>query len=299
MVTRIQRMKSPKRMSDVILGIAVYGFTGLTMLLILIPLIHIVSVSISDGVAVQRGEVFLLPEGFSLESYEIIFDNDDLWRSYLNTIIYTVVGTVINLILTVLCAYPLSRNQFQGKKFFTIMVVITMFFSGGMIPSYLVVHHLGLLNTIWAIVLPVGINTWNMIVMRTFFQSLPNALMESAYIDGAGEWRTLYSIVIPLSKPILATIIMFYAVGHWNSFFSAILYLSEKVLYPVQVVLRNIVISGEVTDQLAQMQSSDQLILAKSIKYAVMVVVMAPIICIYPFVQKHFVRGVMIGSLKG
>ena len=288
-----------KSYEDIVLDIIVYCFTGAVLLLVLIPIIHVASISVSDGMAVQKGEVVLFPKGFSLEAYKIIFGNKDLWNSYLNTIIYTVLGTLINLVMTTLCAYPLSRTHFQGRNFFTIMVVITMFFSGGMIPSYLVVYNLKMINTIWAIVLPGAISTWNMIVMRTFFQSLPNELMESANIDGAGEWRVLVSVVLPLSKPIIATIVMFYTVGHWNSFFSAILYLSEKSRYPVQVILRNIVIAGEVTDQLAQMQSSSQLVLAKTVKYAVMVVVMAPIICIYPFVQKHFVRGVMIGSLKG
>lgn len=277
-----------------------YLFMVLIMFITLYPFYYILIVSISDGKAIMNGLVKFWPIGLNLKSYEIIFQDPMIITSYINTIIYTLVGTLINLLFTILCAYPLSRKNFSGRRFFTKMIIITMLVSGGLIPTYLVVDSLGLVNKIWALVLPGAISTWNMIVMRTFFEGIPDSILESAYIDGANELGTLIKIVLPLSMPIIATMLLFYAVGHWNSFFSALIYLNEKKKYPIQIILRNIVISGDMSQQTNQMGASvDFLAIDTNIKYAVIMVATLPILLIYPFVQKHFVKGVMIGSLKG
>lgn len=277
-----------------------YLFMVLIMFITLYPFYYILIVSISDGKAIMNGLVKFWPIGLNLKSYEIIFQDPMIITSYINTIIYTLVGTLINLLFTILCAYPLSRKNFSGRRFFTKMIIITMLVSGGLIPTYLVVDSLGLVNKIWALVLPGAISTWNMIVMRTFFEGIPDSILESAYIDGANEMGTLIKIVLPLSMPIIATMLLFYAVGHWNSFFSALIYLNEKKKYPIQIILRNIVISGDMSQQTNQMGASvDFLAIDTNIKYAVIMVATLPILLIYPFVQKHFVKGVMIGSLKG
>ncbi len=274
-------------------------FMVLLAVVTLFPVWHVLCVSISNGMSVQRGEVLALPVKITFEAYSRIFADSSIIRSYGNTIYYTVLGTAINMVMTVLCAYPLSRKDLFGKRWFNLMVVIPMFISGGLIPNFMLVNALGLIDTVWALVLPGAISTWNMIVTRTFFQGLPDALMESARIDGAGEWRTLWQIVIPLSTPIIATMTMFYAVGHWNSYFSAVIYMNQKANYPVQVILRNIVIANATDEYTAESANSSMEVISATIKYAVVMVVIAPIMCIYPFAQKYFVKGMMVGSLKG
>lgn len=271
----------------------------LLSLAVLFPIWHVLVVSFSDGIAVQSGQVVFWPKGFTVASYAQIFKEKSLLNAYGNTLKYTLVGTAINMAMTILCAYPMSKRELFGKGFFTVLMVIPMFVGGGMIPTYLLIDSLGLIDTMWAIVLPGAISTYNMIVMRTFFQTIPTALEESAKIEGAGEWRVLLSVVLPLSTPILATMIMFYSVGHWNSYFSAILYLNRKEYYPVQVILRNIVIANETQNYIAETASSSMEFISTTIKYAVVVVVIAPILCIYPFVQKYFVKGMMVGAIKG
>ena len=265
------------------------------------PLYYIAIVSISDGTAVNRGEVKLLPVDVTFEAYATVLKNPDIWRAYGNTLLYTVVGTAINLIMTALCAYPLSRKDFFGRPLFTFFVALTMFLSGGMIPLYLVVQRLNLIDKMWAVVLPGAINTFNMIIMRTFFQQIPVSLHESAYIDGANDLQILRKIVIPLSKPIMATMTLFYAVQHWNSFFSALIYLNSKAKYPVQIMLRNIVVASEFADQQGDIGSvaSGFHVVAQNYKYAVIMITVLPIIAVYPFLQKHFAKGVMIGAIKG
>ncbi|MCU6711459.1 carbohydrate ABC transporter permease [Paenibacillus sp. J5C_2022] len=263
------------------------------------PLYYIFIVSISDGYAVMKGSVHFWPTGVNLDTYRLILADPFVVRAYLNTIIYTLVGTIVNLSCTVLCAYPLSRKEFFGRGFFTVMIVVTMFFSGGLIPSYLLVQKLGMVNTMWALIIPGAISAWNMIIMRTFFQGIPNELFESAHMDGAGELRVLARILLPLSAPIIATISMFYAVGHWNSFFPALIYLNEKVKYPLQVMLRNMVIEGDMTTQTQELGGAYAYVTATNIKFAVIIIVILPIVMVYPFIQKYFIKGVMIGSLKG
>ncbi|WP_313638264.1 carbohydrate ABC transporter permease [Paenibacillus sp.] len=263
------------------------------------PLYHIFVVSISDGHSVLRGEVNIWPIRPNLDTYRLLLHDSAIIRSYGNTILYTTVGTFVNVCFTILCAYPLSKKEFHGRSFFTLMIVFTMFFSGGLIPSYLLVQKLNMINTMWALIVPGAISAWNMIVMRTFFQGIPNELFEAARIDGAQELLVLWRIVLPLSLPIIATISMFYAVGHWNSFFPALIYLDEKAKYPVQILLRNMVVMGQMSEQSQELSGPYAGVTSTNIKYAVIMIVIAPIIAIYPFIQKYFIKGVMIGSLKG
>lgn len=283
------------------------GFDYLNMLLMvglvfvmLYPLYYMAIVSISNGGAVARGEIGLLPVGVTWKAYELIFSDAPIVQAYGNTILYTVCGVAVNLILTALCAYPLSRKEFYGRHVFALLIVFTMFFDGGMIPRYLVVNQLGMLNTIWAIVLPPAINVIYMVMMRTFFQAIPDALHESAHMDGASDWTVFRKVVLPLSAPLMATMTLFYAVQHWNSFFPALIYLNERSKYPIQMILRNIVIQGDMSAQSTEMSGViGTLIVDQNIKYAVVLVAILPILLLYPFLQKYFVKGSMVGSLKG
>lgn len=266
----------------------------------LYPLYYMAIVSISEGSEVMRGTIGLFPKGFNFKAYQIIFEDPSIMRSYANTILYTAVGTSINLIMTALCAYPLSRKTFYGRNVFTLLIVFTMFFDGGLIPRYLVVNSLGMMNTFWAIVLPPAINVWYMVMMRTFFQNIPNELHESAYMDGAHDGTIFFKVVLPLSMPIMATMVLFYAVWHWNSFFPALIYLNEKEWYPLQIILRNIVVQGDMAQQSNSMGGDlGTLVIADNIKYGVVIVAVLPILVVYPFLQKYFVKGAMVGSLKG
>jgi putative aldouronate transport system permease protein len=277
-------------------------FNSLFLLMIafitLYPMYYIFIVSISEGQFIVRNMIRFLPRGVNWEAYRMVLQNDDIWRSYINTLIYTGVGVCINILCTAMCAFPLSRRDFYGHSFFSFLIVLTMFISGGMIPLYLVINQLKMINTIWAIVLPPAINTYNMIIMRTFFEGIPLSLQESAYLDGANDIHILFRIIIPLSKPIMATLTLFYAVQHWNSFFPALLYLNSKVKYPVQLILRDIVVSGEFSDQSGEI-TQNLTIIATNYKYAVIIIAVIPILCIYPFLQKYFAKGVMLGAVKG
>jgi len=274
----------------------------LIMIVMLYPIWYVVILSFSDPVQSMRGGVYLWPAGFSLEAYGKIINHPGFFTYYGNTIFYTFFGTIYNVLMTAMCAYPLSRKNLYGRSLFTTLVLVPMFFGGGMIPSFLLIRNLGMIDTRWALIIPGAISTWNMIVMRTFFQNIPESLMESAYIDGANDLQVLKSIVLPLSAPIFATMTLFYAVGHWNSYFSAVLYINDNDLLPVQILLRNIVINGEVAASDPSKMSGQEnvnAIISANFKYATIMLVMAPILCVYPFVQKHFVKGVMVGALKG
>jgi putative aldouronate transport system permease protein len=243
----------------------------------------------------------MLPKGFNVDAYANILKNDRIWTGYGNSILYTVVGTVINIIMTILAAYPLSRPDLPLRNGIMVLITLTMFFGGGLIPTYLLVRDLGMVDTMWALIVPGAIATYNLIVMRTYFQSsIPWELQEAAHMDGCTNWRLLFSIILPLSKPILAVMVLFYAVGHWNSFFGALIYIREEAKYPLQLVLREILLIS----QSAQVDGGSvglekQILLAESIKFAVIIVSSLPVLIMYPFVQKHFVKGVMIGSVKG
>ena len=272
-------------------------------IVMLYPFLYVFAASLSSNASVLAGRVSIIPDGFNLEAYKAVFKYKQVWISYRNTIYYTVVGTFINLFLTVCGAYPLSRKYFYGKSVFTFFIAVTMFFSGGLIPTFLVVRKLGLYNTVWALVLPGAISTTNMIIMRTFFQGIPDALEEAAIIDGATDFQVLYKIILPLSLPSIMTIGLFYAVGHWNSWFGAMIYLREMKKYPLQLILRQIVLQNQVNELLSQQAGTTveetQSLISETIKFAVIMVAVIPILCVYPFIQKYFVKGVMIGSIKG
>lgn len=288
------------RSSDRFFQICVNTILIIILIIILYPLIFVLSASISEPLYLLQGKVNLLPKGFTLDSYAKIFKNNDIWNGYKNTIIYVSVGTLINLVMTTLGAYPLSRRDMYGRNVITALLVFTMFFSGGMIPTYLVIKNLGMLNSIWAMVIPGAVSVYNLIIMRTFFQSIPYELQESATIDGASDFQILLKIILPLSKPILAVMTLFYAVSHWNAFFDALIYLSNRSKYPLQLILREILIQSDISG----MEEFDEDLIENAmsiegIKYAIILVANLPVLLLYPFLQKYFVQGVMIGSLKG
>lgn len=288
---------------DRIFTYVIYIFLILLTLSILYPLIYVLSASFSSPEAVTAGKVWLWPVHFSLLGYKTVFNYGEVWTGYANSIFYTVVGTAINVVLTILAAYPLSRGDFRGWKFFMFLLLFTMMFNGGMIPTYLLVKHLGMLNTRWALIIPNAMSVFNVIITRTYFKtSIPKELLESAQIDGCSDFRFVRSIVLPLSGPIIAVIALFYAVGHWNAYFNALIYLRDKDLYPLQLVLQNILVQNQVNPNV--MSSIDASMrekltsLRELLKYSLIVIASVPVLAIYPFVQKHFVKGVMIGSLK-
>ncbi|MBO4297775.1 MAG: carbohydrate ABC transporter permease [Clostridia bacterium] len=268
----------------------------------LYPFLNVVASSVSDNSAVSRGRVSFYPIGFNLEAYKAVVRYKHIWSGYKNTILYTVIGTGINLLMTICGAYPLSRRQFYGRGVFTFFVAFTMFFGGGLIPTYLVINSYGMLDTFWVMVIPGAISTYNMIIMRTFFQGIPVELEEAATIDGCNDVQTLWKVILPLSTASLMTIGMFYAVGHWNAWFNAVIYLRDSGRFPVQLWLRTIVLQNQVRDLVEGSGAVDteaENLVADTIKFAVIVVAVLPILCVYPFVQKYFVKGVMVGSVKG
>ncbi|SFF16959.1 putative aldouronate transport system permease protein [Paenibacillus catalpae] len=301
----ISGVKESRR--DKIFLVLNYMFVFLAFLVVFYPLIYIVSASISNPKLVGSGEMWLWPKGITFDGYARVFQNSNIWTGYGNTILYTVVGTAINLAVTLPAAYALSRKDFTGRHFFMGLFMVTMFFGGGLVPTYLLVKELHLINTIWAIVLPSAASIWNIIVARTFFQSsLPRELQEAAQIDGCTNLRLFMKIILPLSMPIIAVMALFYGVGNWNSYFSALIYLNEAAKYPLQLVLRQILVLQETAAQgSGAMDSSTASALnskaeiAALVKYAVIIVATVPVIAIYPFLQRYFVQGVMIGSVKG
>ena len=294
-----------KKLEDIIFDFVVFIGVTFALVITLYPFLYVFSMSISDPGAVLRKEIFLWPVGFDLNTYKTVLSDPVLWRGYYNTIWYTVVGTFLNITFTVMAAYPLSRKRFFARNFFMFMFVFTMFFSGGMIPGFLVVVKLGLYSTRGAIVMPALIATYNLIICRTFFQTIPEELFDCARIEGAGEWRIVWTIVLPLSAPVIAVLVLFYGVAHWNSWFPAMIYLPDGDMHPIQLYLRRILIqaSREVADQMEQAQGQGEAGLdafsLMQIKYTVMIVAILPILAIYPFLQRYFVKGVMIGAIKG
>ena len=286
----------------------VYLFLTAALIVVLYPLVYMLSASVSTPRFVNSGEMWLLPKGFTLEGFKLVLDNAKIWMGYRNTILYTVVGTLINLAVTLPAAYALSRSDFYGRQLFMILILITMFFNGGLVPTYLVVRDLGLINSMWALILPVSATVWNIIVARTFFHStIPKELQEAAHIDGCTNLRLFIKIVLPLSSPIIAVMALFYGVMHWNSYFSALIYLNDESKFPLQMILRQILVlqeataettGGTMTADMAAIASS-KAELASMVKYSVIIVSTLPIIAVYPFLQRFFVQGVMIGSVKG
>ena len=283
-----------------------YAFRGINAMIMvciamimLYPFLYVVFASISDPNSLIRHRGILWkPYGVQLDAYSLVLNNPNIAMGYLNTVFYVVLGTVINMAMTILSAFVLARRNFLLRKPLTLMALITMYFSGGMIPLYLQVNRLGLLNSVWALLLPTAMSTYNLIIMRTAFSNIPAELEESAFLDGANEWVILFRIVVPLSMATLAVMVLFYSVNIWNGWFNAMIYLQDRKLFPLQLILREILIANDTSSMTVGM-TGDKVPLAESVKYATIVVATLPVLCIYPFLQKYFVKGVMIGALKG
>ena len=274
---------------------------AIVIIITLYPLVYVLALSLSSSEYVQAGMVSIFPRGFNIEAYKQVFADNHFWKSYGNTIVYTVLGTALNLAFTSTMAFALSRRDLIGRKPLNMLVVFTMFFSGGLIPNFLLVKNLHIYNTIWAVLLPGAINTYNMIIVRTFMQQLPEEILESGRIDGANDLQLFSKIVLPLSKPSLATIGLYYAVDHWNAYFYPMLYLKDKSKYPLQVLLKEMIVDEDLSslsqgaaEIVGNMQPTSDMLMGASI-----IIALIPILCVYPFVQKYFVQGVMIGSVKG
>lgn len=288
--------------SDKVFSVVNYVFLLLILVIVLYPMVFVLSASVTEPEILLKGELRLLPKGFTLDSYRRVLNNQDIMRGYLNTIKYTVIGTTVNVLMTIMAAYPLSRRDFVGRNVITALMVFTMFFSGGMIPTFLVVKGLGLYNTMWALILPSAVSVWNITIMRTYLQTnIPHEIQEAAMIDGCSNMDILVRIVLPLSVPIILVMMMFYAIGHWNSYFSALIYLTDRAKYPLQVVIREILLQNNLGDMATYVDEGviRQMMLAEGIKYAVIVVANLPVFLIYPFIQKYFTKGIMLGGLKG
>jgi putative aldouronate transport system permease protein len=264
-------------------------------LVALFPLLYVVAVSITPYEEVlQRGGFVVIPRSVTFAAYQKLLSRPDILRAVGVNLFITLGGTPINLALTALMAYPLSRKNLPGRRMLSLLVVFTLLFSGGLIPTYLVVKATGLLDTLWAMIIPTAIGSFSLLVMKSFFEaSLPEELLESARIDGASEWRILFQIVLPLSLPVFLTVGLFYAVNHWNEFYQALIYVTDRNLQPLQILIRAILRSNE------QIYSPEELLPTATIQMAAVVIASLPVIAIYPFIQKHFVKGVMLGSIKG
>lgn len=290
---------------DLAVDTAVLLLTIVTLIIVVYPLIFVLSASVSEPLSVVRGEVRLLPVGFTLEGYGRILEYKPVWRGYANTIVYTVCGTIVSLVATIPGAYVLSRREIRGHGFFTTYFAITMFFNAGLVPTYLAVQSYGMLDTMWPLILGSAVSMSHLIVVRTYFNtSIPKDLSEAAFIDGCSDFRLFFEIMLPLAKPVIAVIALYAAVAQWNSYFKPLIYLSDPTKYPLQVHLRNILIMGETTDfmgsdadELADMVRLRQL--RESMKYGLIVVSALPMLCVYPFLQRFFMKGIMMGSVKG
>lgn len=293
---------------DKLFLISTYIYLCLALVVVLYPLIYILSASISSPQDVNSGAMWLFPKNVTLDGYKLVFENPKIWNGYLNTIIYTVVGTLLNLAVTLPAAYALSRSDFVGRQLFMGLILFTMFFSGGLVPTYLLVKNLGLINSMGALILPVAASVWNIVVARTFFQStIPKELQEAAHIDGCTNLKLFIRIILPLSAPIIAVMALFYGVGHWNSYFPSLIYLNDEAKYPLQMVLRQILVLQEMSAETTGAAINGEVAMAMNnkaetaslVKYGVIVVSTLPIVAVYPFLQRYFVQGVMIGSVKG
>lgn len=286
-------------------GVKIFRIVNTVVLCLLVfatfyPVYHVFMASFSDGseLLAHRG-ILYKPLKFTTIAYETILEKPYLFKAYLNTIFICVVSLVFNVILTSFAAYFLSRKQAVGKRTIMMMILFTMYFNGGLIPTYMVIRNLGLLDTLWSVILPAAISTYNLIVLRTAFASIPDSLYEAAWIDGAGHFVILFRIVIPLSKATIAVIILYYLVYHWNSWFNASIYIDNRDLYPLQLYLREILIENDQGEMGQNIVDSDRQTLSETLKYAIITVATVPMLCVYPFLQKYFAKGVMIGAVKG
>lgn len=276
------------------------------MALVAFVIIFVISASISDPKLVATGQVYLLPKGINFDAYKALFNYSDVWVGYRNSVIYTLIGTSINIIITILAAYPLSRKDFKGKNIVTIFFIITMYFSGGLVPTFLVIKYCGLYNSMWSLLIPNAVSVYNLVICRTYFQSsVPYEIQESAKLDGCSDFGVLFKIVLPVSGSVIAVLVMFFALGHWNNYFSALIYLQDRAKFPLQVFLNEILVKSEQTS-INAMLSEEELMYAQKqadqaelLKYALVIVSSIPFMIVYPMLQKFFVKGVMVGSLKG
>ena len=294
--SQIQSSRSD-RIIDLIVSVAICVFLFLTIY----PLIFVISASFSSPMEVFAGKMWLLPKGFTTEAYKLVFRNKDIFIGYRNTVLYTAIGTFINVAMTMLGAYPLSRKKMYGRNMFMAYFTFTMFFSGGLIPTYLIIKSLGLYNTFWVMVIPGAVSVYNMIVARTYMQTtISEELYEAASIDGCSDGPAFFRIVLPLSAPIIAVLTLFYAVGHWNSYFNGLIYLGDRNRYPLQLILREILLSN-MTGDMTEMLETDinKFLVSESLKYAVIIVSCLPMLVLYPFLQRFFIKGIMIGAIKG
>ena len=302
-----EKKKAIKRSkSDVIFDGVIFVILTFILLIVAYPLYFIIISSFSSPEKVSSGQVIFYPLGFTLEGYKKVFENDQVITGFINSLIYTTVGTCINLLLTIPTAFALSKRKFQGRKFVTIFYMITMFIGGGMIPTYLVVQKLGLLDSMWALILPGSLSVYNMIVARTFFQqNISEELYEAAELDGCGHGRFFFNIALPLSKAIIAIMVLYYGAGHWNSYFYALLYMQTEEKYPLQLVLRSILVQNSAQLSQTVVSAAQQEALKKQqeavelMKYSLIIISSIPVLILYPFIQRHFTKGVMIGSVKG
>lgn len=295
------RHKVRRQRKDVVFDVILYTICALLLIVILYPLWFIIIASFSDPSAVAGGHVWLWPVGFTLEGYQELLRQPQVWLGYRNTIAYTVVGTLIGLMVNIPAAYALSRKDLWGRKGLMGLYVFTMFFSGGLIPIFLTVQQAGLYNTFWVLVLPFSVSAYNIIVARTFFEtSLPPDLWDAAQIDGCGNLRFFFTMALPLSKAVISVIALWTAVGQWNSYFNALIYIRDENLYPLQLIMRNILITNQ---NFAALGTGEAAMIAMRranlVRYAMIIVATVPIMCVYPFIQKYFDQGVMIGAVKG
>jgi multiple sugar transport system permease protein/putative aldouronate transport system permease protein len=284
----------------------VYTFVGLFSLAVVYPLVYIVSASFSSPRALIQGRVFLLPVEAGLQGYQAVFKNDAVWRGYANSILYTVSGTAVSVFITMLGGFVLSRKEFPLRVPVMLFFMITMFFSGGLVPTYLLITNLGMLNTIWALILPGAFSVWSAVIVRTFIRStVPEELFEATSLDGGNYFDYLFRIVWPLSVPVIAVIALSFATGHWNSYFSAMVYLDDVKQYPLQLILRSILIENKFDFTAMSMSTIDvrssleRQYLSELLKYSLIIVSSVPLLAVYPFLQKYFIKGIMVGSLKG
>ena len=290
---------------DRIMVAFIYVFLTVFSLSTLYPFLNAIAISLNEGLDTAKGGITLWPRSFTLENYEVVFQDERLMSGFIISVLRTVVGTISAILATAIFAYGMTKRELMGRKFYMLMCIFTMYFSGGLIPTFLLIRNLGMFNSFWVYIIPSLIGVWNMIIFRTFFQGLPQGLEESAKIDGCGNWGTLFRIVLPLSGPVIATLSLFTAVGHWNEWFIARIYISKEELLPIQTILKQILASNIVSEQTANLDAAAQAHMAqaktvtsKSLSMATMMVATIPIVLVYPFVQKYFVKGVLVGSLK-
>ena len=293
----MNRQRKVKNRQDRWYYLFCYTVVTILTLIVLYPVVFIIAASVSNSNIVIQGQVWLWPKEFTLRAYELVLERPQIWTGYRNTILYTAGGTLINLVITLMCAYPMARKNLPGRNIIMFIFSFTMMFSGGMIPTYMLVKNLGIMNTYWSIVLPGAMSVYNMIVCRTFIETnIPDEMLEAAQIDGCNNTQFFFQMVLPLSKAIIAVLALWYGVAHWNAYFNAFLYLRESDKYPLQIFLKEILVQSE---RMGGADMVEQSTIYETLKYSVIVISTAPLFCVYPFVQKYFQEGVMVGGVKG